>query len=161
MADYCITGGDDLVEYYVFDATSPDAALDRWARDSGYESFEAMCDDGVVDPDAVVVEPLSDMDDDSIPDDVRERRNALDRLWPGDADVEEVPATQQKAEAELQDQGYTLERAEPLDEAPHRRVTYWTRDDTDEVVVKQVHPNGDVRTYDEDEWGRVQEYLDA
>lgn len=161
MADYRITGGDELVEYYVFDAPSPDAALDQWARDSGYESFEAMCDDGGVDADAVDVQTLTDVDDASIPGDVHERRDALDALWPDDADVEDVPATQQQAEAALQEQGYTLERAEPLDDAPHRRVTYWMRDDTDAVIVKQVHPNGDVRTYEGDAWERVQEYLDT
>jgi hypothetical protein len=156
MPDYRITGGDDLVEYYVFDADTADDALEAWARDSGYETFEAMCDDGMVDSDAVEVEPLSEVDDTSIPDDVRQRRDELEQIWQENPDLEQVPATQQKAEADLKEQGYTLERAEPLEEDPRRRVTYWAQE-TGSGAVKQVHPNGDVRTYTWEEWEHIQE----
>ncbi len=156
MPDYRITGGDELVEYYVFDADTAADALDAWARDSGYASFEAMCDDDRVEADAVDIEPLSELDETSIPDDVRERRDELDRIWQENPDLEQVPATQQKAESDLKDEGYTLERAEPLQEDPRHRVTYWTRED-EGGKIKQVHPNGDVRTYSQEEWERIQE----
>lgn len=165
MPDYRITGGPNLVEYYVFDVGTPEAALDQWARDSGYEHFDEMCDAGRIDADGVEVQPLSEVADEKLPDDVLDRRDEADsdrreRRVEQKQHFKQAPTAQQDAEDALKAEGYTLERAEPLVDRPDQHVTYWTRDENEGTVVKQVHPNGDVRTYTGDEWERVRKKLD-